>query len=312
MKNADTYLPEFFPGLFGKAMSNMMTMTKGIPTFFEPNSMALFGPHASIGIENAAYYSIAPLRKTLGNLVDFDFINSRHTRVSLGAVNVRNGGMTYFDSREEPISIEHVLASGALPPAFPAIRIKDDYYWDGGVYSNTPIEAVLDDKPRHDSLIFAADVWNPDGAKPESLWQVAGREKDIRYASRTSSHIARQKQIHHLRHIISELAHVIPEKMRNAPEVKELISWGCKTQIHIARLLASELTGEDQLKDIDFTSASLHSRWKAGKEDTRRMLDLSPWDKPLDPVEGVIIHDLPTAVAVPIAAGPDGFAGKTK
>ena len=312
VKNSGAYLPKLLPDAFGKAMSNLTTMAMGIPTFFEPNLMALFGPHAAVGIDNAAYYSTAPLRKTLENLVDLDLINSLHPRISLGAVNIRNGEMTYFDSREEPISIDHVLASGALPPAFPAIRIKDDYYWDGGVYSNTPIEAVLDDKPRHDSLIFAADIWNLNGENPESLWQVCGREKDIRYASRANHHIARQKQIHHLRHIISELSHAMPEEMRNLPEVQELASWGCQTQIHIARLLASELTGEDQMKDIDFTSASVYSRWQAGKEDTKRMLDLAPWERPVDPVEGVIIHDLPANASVPIAKGPDGFECKTR
>ena len=193
--------------------------------FFEPNPMALFGPHTPIGIENAAYYTTLPLRKTLAKLVDFDYLNSKKTRISLGAVNLCRGEMTYFDSRAESLAIEHVLASGALPPAFPAIRVKDDFYWDCGVYSNTPIESVLDDNPRHDSLIFTADVWNPEGAKPDTLWQVACREKDIRYASRAGSHIARQKQIHHLRHIISELFQTMPEELRNSRRVKELASW---------------------------------------------------------------------------------------
>ena len=98
------------------------------------------------------------------------------------------------------------MASGALPPAFPAVRVDGEPYWDGGIYSNTPIEAVLDDKPRQDSLIFTVQVWNPEGTDPETLWQVAERQKDIQYASRARSHIARQKQIHHLRHIIRELA----------------------------------------------------------------------------------------------------------
>jgi NTE family protein len=312
-QNAGAYVPEFFSRAFGNAMVNLATMARGIPRFFAPNPMALFGQHASVGIQNAAYYTTAPLRKTLAKLVDFDYINGRHTRISLGAVKVCDGEMTYFDSREETIAMEHVMASGALPPAFPAIRIKDDFYWDGGIYSNTPIEAVLDDKPRRDSLIFTVDVWNPEGATPETLWQVAGREKDIRYASRARSHIARQKQIHHLRHIISELSNAMPEKIRSSLEVKELASWGCRTTIHIARLVAAGIDGEDQMKDIDFTPASVRSRWQAGYADTRRMLDLSPWDRPVDPVEGVIIHTLlADAVAPPLAAGLDGFEGKTK
>ena len=156
----------------------------------------------------------APLRETLSELVEFDCNSSGHTRLTVGAVNARNGEMRYFDSREEEIRVDHILASGALPPAFPAVRIDGDPYWDGGIYSNTPIEAVLDDNPRRDSVIFTVNVWNPEGTEPESVWEVMGRTKDIQFASRAKSHIARQKQIHHLRHIIRELAKRVPDKMR--------------------------------------------------------------------------------------------------
>ena len=144
------------------------------------------------------------------------------------------------------------------------------------------------------------------------MWQVAGREKDIKYASRASNHISRQKQIHHLRHVILELAKEIPEEQRNSPKVKELVSWGCQTIMHVVHLVASGITGEDQLKDIDFTPAGINNRRQAGYADTRRMLDLSPWSAPVDPIEGVIIHDARTCVEAPLANGVDGFSGKTR
>jgi NTE family protein len=296
----------------GNAAVSWMTLATGIPTFFMPNALALLGPHAAVGIEHAAYYTTAPLRETLAGLLDLDCLNKGPTRISLGAVKVRSGEMRYFDSRDEPITMDHMMASGAFPPAFPAIRIDGEFYWDGGIYSNTPIEAVLDDRPRRDSLIFAVDVWKPDGPEPETLWQVAGREKDIRYASRAVNHIARQKQIHHLRHVILKLAEAMPEKMRNSPEIRELASWGCQTTMHVVRLVASGITGEDQLKDIDFTPAGIHVRRRTGYEDTRRMLERAPWKQPVDPIEGVVIHDVLAGKEAPLAAGVDGFAGKTK
>ncbi len=198
--------------------------------------------------------------------------------------------MRYFDSRDEVVHLDHVLASGALPPAFPAVRIDGDPYWDGGIYSNTPIEAVLDDKPRRDSVIFTVHMWNPEGAEPETLWEVMGRQKDIQFASRARSHIARQKQIHHLRHIIRELAKKLPENSRSA-EVKELASWGCGTTMHVVRLVAPRLDGEDHTKDIDFTPSGIRARWQAGYADTKRMLERAPWKQPVDPTEGVIIHE---------------------
>ena len=197
--------------------ANLSTVTQGIPSFFVPNLSAWLSTHTPLGVENAAYYSTTPLRETLAELVEFDCNSSGHTRLTVGAVNARNGEMRYFDSRQEEIRIDHVLASGALPPAFPAVRIDGDPYWDGGIYSNTPIEAVLDDNPRRDSLIFAVNVWNPEGSEPNSIWEVMGRTKDIQYASRAKSHIARQKQIHHLRHIIREIAKRVPEKQRTPP-----------------------------------------------------------------------------------------------
>ncbi len=280
--------PPFFSA-FGQTLANMSTITKGIPSFFTPSPTALLGNRAQVGIDHAAYYSTQPLRETLTELVDLDYLNSRHTRLTVGAVNARNGEMRYFDSRKETIEISHIMASGALPPAFPAVRIDGEPYWDGGLYSNTPIEAVLDDNPRRDSIIFTANLWNPDGPEPASLWEVSGREKDIQYASRATSHITRQQQIHHLRHIIRELAQHVPQKDKSAV-IKELASWGCGTTMHVVPLTAPAREGEDQLKDIDFTPTGIEIRRDAGLIATTRALRAAPWKMPVDPMEGVVIH----------------------
>jgi NTE family protein len=183
-----------------------------------------------------------------------------------------------------------VMASGALPPGFPAIRVDGEAYWDGGLYSNTPLEVVLDDNPRRDSLIFAVNVWQPTGHEPESLWEVMARQKDIQYASRADSHIARQKQIHRLRHVIRELAKNLPAEKQD--ECRELAAWGCRTTMHVVRLLAPALEGEDFTKDLDFSAAGIRFRCEAGLADTRRMLERAPWQAPVDPMEGVIVHEL--------------------
>jgi NTE family protein len=300
------------PALQGMKAVNWLTVVAGIPAFFVPNPMAMLGQHLPVGIAHAAYYMTTPLRRTISDLLDLDYLNARHVRLSLGAVKVCSGEMRYFDSRDEVLRVDHILASGALPPAFPAVCIDGEFYWDGGIYSNTPIEAVMDDAPRRDSLIFAVDVWKPDGPAPETLWQVTGREKDIKYASRANSHIVRQKQIHHLRHIILKLAQALPDTVRSTAEMKELASWGCQTTMHVVRLVASGINGEDHLKDIDFTQASIQARWTAGRDDTRRMLEAAPWNMPADPIEGVIIHDMPAVAPLSPGRGVDGFEGRTK
>lgn len=297
-QDAGGLLPSSGFDLAASMASNWLTMVAGIPAFFVPNPMAMLGQHVPVGIEHAAYYLTTPLRRTIAGLLDLEYLNAQHIRLSLGAVKVCSGEMHYFDSRDKAVTIEHILASGALPPAFPAVCIDGEFYWDGGIYSNTPIEAVMDDAPRRDSLIFAVDVWKPDGPTPETLWQVTGREKDIKYASRANSHIARQKQIHHLRHIILRLAQALPDNVRSTSEMKELASWGCQTTMHVMRLVAPGIQGEDHMKDIDFTPASISARWAAGQEDTRRVVEAAPWKIPVDPIEGVIIHDMPPAVSL--------------
>ena len=272
-------------------VANALTVLRGVPDFFTPSLHAWRGSQAALGVEQAAYYSTAPLRDTLHALVDFEVLNQCRTRMTVGAVNVCSGEMRYFDTSQERLGVEHVMASGALPPAFGAVRIDGQPYWDGGIYSNTPIEAVLDDKPRRNSLIFAVNVWHQTGPEPESIWQVMGRQKDIQFASRADSHIARQKQIHRLRHVIRELHKQIPGAKHDDPHVKELASWGCGTTMHVAHLVAPRLEAEDHTKDIDFSSAGVRARQQAGYADTLRMIERAPWTQAAaDPIEGVIEH----------------------
>jgi NTE family protein len=194
------------------AVSNFTTLIGGIPGFFEPNPLAFWGAHMQLGAEKAGYYSTAPLEATLNELVDCSLLNRCAPRLTVGAANVGTSEMRYFDGRDTEITVKHIMASGALPPAFPAVRIGDDYYWDGGILSNTPTEAIFDDNPRRNSLIFAVHLWNPMGPAPETMWEVLHRQKDIQYSSRVATQIARQRQVHRLRHVIAQLVSHIPER----------------------------------------------------------------------------------------------------
>ncbi len=277
--------------MFGNAFANMDTVLRGIPGFFEPNPYALLGINYGAGVERASYYTTDPLKRTLTRLVDFDYLNERHTRLTVGAVNVNTSELKYFDSRDMAMAPAHIMASGALPPAFPAVCIDGQPYWDGGVYSNTPIEVVLDEQPRRSSLIFAVNMWQPLGTEPRSIWQVMGRQKDIQYASRGKSHVARQEQLHRLRHVVRQLVKHIPAEQREDPVVKELASYGCSTVMHLVRLLSPRLDGEDHTKDIDFTRAGIRSRWQAGYEHAQRVLAEKPWECDVDMLQGIVVHE---------------------
>ena len=270
--------------------ANFAATVCGIPAFFTPRAIPWGGIYAPLGVYASSWYRTEALQETLANLLDTELFGERAPRLTVGAVGVTSGDFAYFDSAKCQLELEHIMASGALPPAFPAIRVDGEPYWDGGIYSNTPIEAVMDDHPRRDSVIFNVDVWRPQGAAPNSIWEVLGRQKNIQYASRAESHIARQKQIHRMRHIIRRLKHHLPAALRADPELQDLTSHGCGTTMHVVRLLAPEHDGDDYTKDIDFTSAGISARREAGYADARAMLQRAPWRAPVEPMEGVIIH----------------------
>src|SRR5215475_14186441 len=235
---------DVFPG-FNEKLSYWSTVTHGIAGFFRPNPLAHAGDAYVLGPERAGYYTTQPLQRTLEELIDFDLLNACRPRLTVGAAHVRTSQMRYFDSRDGAVGVKHIMSSGALPPAFPAVRIDGELYWDGGILSNTPTEAVFDDNPRKNSLIFAVHLWNPAGSEPTTMAEVLNRHKDVQYSSRIMSHIARQQQAHRLRHIINQLGTRLPESERNDPAVRELLGYGCQTRMHVVRLLAPQLDREN-------------------------------------------------------------------
>jgi NTE family protein len=267
------------------------TIFGGLGGFFKPNLAALLGAHARLPAERAGYYLVDPLRQTLDDLIQVERLNHCMPRLTVGAAEVRTSRMRYFDSRDGAISIDHLLASGALPPAFPPVRIDDELYWDGGILSNTPTEVIFDDVPRRSGLIFAVHLWNPLGDEPRTMWEVMHRQKDIQYSSRVAGHIKRQMDSHRLRHIIRELGMRLPPDALSDPAVSELLSWGCQTRMHVVRLLAPKLDREDQTKDVDFSATGVRKRWQAGLKDTRAALEARPWEAAYDPIAGVILHE---------------------
>jgi NTE family protein len=287
----DHFVPGGLPAWAATATRNAIAITGGVPAFFTPNPMAFMSPHNNLGPEAAGYYSVEPLRRTLEELVDLEQLNSGETRITVGASCVRTAEMRYFDSRDMPLRVDHILASGALPPGFPPVRIDGELYWDGGILSNTPVEVVFDDNPRRDSLVFAVHIWNPHGPEPETIWEVMNRQKDVQYSSRAVSHIQRQRQLHRMRHIIAELSQMLPEEKRRDNKVGDLASHGCLTRMHVVRLLAPALDYEDHSKDIDFSAHGIRRRREAGYKDTMETLEKAPWRNPVDDIEGFILHE---------------------
>jgi NTE family protein len=277
------------PAEANRSLYNLLTISYGVKGFFKPSFANWIDPKQQLGIEEASYYSTQPLKETLSQLIDLDYLNSQKVRLTVGAVCATTGEMRYFDSSKEHLTIDHIMASGALPPAFPAVRIDGVPYWDGGIYSNTPIEAVLNDYPRESSIIFSVQLWNPVSAEPNSIQEVMTKLKDIQFSSR-DHFLLEEKKIHRLRHIIRQLTEHVPAEKKKDPKMKELMAWGCSTVMHIIHLTIDKIEGEDQMKDIDFTIQGINQRSRTGYLETSRAIESEIWLAPHDATEGILIH----------------------
>src|SRR4051812_22064865 len=173
-------------------------------------------------LASTSFCDTKQLKDTLERLVDFDRLNAGMTRFSAGAVNVRTGNFVYFDTTTHKITPEHVMASGALPPGFPAVEIDGEHYWDGGLVSNTPLGWMVDAGPAKDTLVFQVDLWSARGQFPRSMTRVATRQKEIQYSSRTRAESKRFKQQQRFKNQVAQLLAKLPPELADSPEVERL------------------------------------------------------------------------------------------
>ena len=270
--------------------------TFGVPGFFTPR----IPPPAlwpSRDADALSYYDTSPLRKTLERLVDFDRINDLKCRLSVGAVGITSGNFRYFDNVEfnrlgKRIGPEHIMASGALPPGFPAITIEGEHYWDGGIASNTPLDYVLDAEIDRDLLIFQVDLFSARGRLPETLLEAAEREKDIRYSSRTRMNTDKNRQIHNARRALRELLGKLPDGLKNDPSVVLLCQAAKENTVTVVHLIYKSKNYETSSKDYDFSHVAMVEHWEAGVRDVHESMRHKDWLERPQSGETMMTYDL--------------------
>ncbi len=283
-------LPDLARQIYG-TWSAYAAIWTGERHFFTPRAFPPVAPVASA--ETASYYDTAPLKGLLESVIDFDLLNTGTVRFSLGMVHVKSGRLRYFDNRFQRIGVEHIMASGALPPGFPAVEVDGELWWDGGVYSNTPLEVVLDDYPRHDTLCFMVDLFNAVGKEPRSIPEVMARQKDIQYATRSDHDIEDYAKIHTLRRAVQALHERLNHEQRANPDIRALAALGCHTTMQIVHLIYPEASwGELSTKDVDFSRARLAERRALGYRDGSRAMTAAPWEKPVPRHTGVVLYEI--------------------
>jgi NTE family protein len=281
---ADPWLPgDGVRALFNQASAYWVAAV-GVRGFFKPRipPPSFYPPGAP---EALSVYDTAPLRQTLEDFVDFDLLNDGPTRLSVGAVNVRSGNFVYFDNISERIGPEHIMASGALPPGFPPVEIDGEFYWDGGLVSNTPLQFVLDQEHRQPMTIYQVDLFSAKGALPRSLSEAAEREKDIRFSSRTRMNTDANLRLRRARTAIGRLVDKLPAELRDDPDVQFLTSLSQESPVTIVQLIYRDRPYEGGAKDYEFSRRTMIEHWKVGLDDARRTMKHRDELKPL-PGEG--------------------------
>ena len=272
--------------------SAVLSAVRGVPGFFDPRMPpAVVMPQGTS--EAISVYNTDPLRETLNELIDFDLLNSRAVRLSIGAVQVLTGNMKYFDTAKQQVGPEHVMASGALPPGFPPIEIEGEPYWDGGLLSNTPLEYVLERSgPREDMCIYQIDLFSAKGCLPRSLFDIGQREKEIRYSSRTRLSTDTFREMQTIRRAIRHLRDKVPQEFGNNPEWQFLDSVSCQAAITIVLLIHRRAAYWTQSSDYEFSRYSMEEHWLAGREDVEHTFNHPDWKNRTRPEEGVKVLDL--------------------
>ena len=270
--------------------------TFGVPGFFTPRiPPAPLWPQGTP--QAVSYYDTAPLKKTLERLVDFDRINDLKCRLSVGAVGITSGNFRYFDNVEfkrqgKLIGPEHIMASGALPPGFPAVLIDGEYYWDGGIASNTPLDYVLDAETDRDLLIFQVDLFSARGLLPETLLEAAEREKDIRYSSRTRMNTDKNRQIHNARKAVLDLISKLPADLQHDPSVEYLRKVAKENTVTVVHLIYKSKNYETNSKDYDFSHLAMVEHWNAGVRDVHLSMRHKEWLERPQSGETMVTYDL--------------------
>lgn len=250
-----------------------MALLFGQPDFFYPRWCA--ETLLSTGAPTAlSYYDTAPLRDTLLELVDFDLLNASLIRLSLGAVQIRTGHLIYFNNINYQIGPEHVMASAALPPGFPAVEVDNEFYWDGGVHSNTPLEVILEAVPVEDTLCFLIDCFGGASITPTNLVEVEERMKDIRHSTHAQRTILNYLQRQKMRHSMLQLSEVLTaaQKKKHA----HLLDIGAPHHCTLVHVIYSARLVKAASKDYNFGHALTDKRIKIGYQDAKAILAKEP------------------------------------
>lgn len=237
----------------------------GVPGFFSPRNALVPGG------DNGSWYDTGPLRRTLDELVDWNLLNSGKVRLAVSAVNVETGDLHYFDTREMRLDARHIMASGALPPGLPPVRIDGQSWWDGALISNAPLMHLVDDDS-DDVLVIQLDLFASKGEAPKSVAEAVSREKEIRFSSQNDELAERLRDIDRKRQLIRRALSKLPRELRKDRDFTELRKLAAEHKVSIVQLIHHRSRWESWARDFEFSRQSMENSWRSGHEAMTRRL----------------------------------------
>ncbi len=270
-----TYTPLDMFGELGttQTMYNMLGTSSallwGQPGFFSPKwyngGLPVLGDPRSL-----SYYDTTPLKETLLELIDFDLLNSCPIRLSLGSVQISTGHLIYFNNINYRITPEHIMASAALPPGFPAIEINDELYWDGGVHSNSPLEVILEAIPADDTLCFLIDCFGGHPFIPSNMNEIDERVKDISYSTHAQRTILNYMQRQKMRFAFRDLKKLLTEEQLQ--KYGDTLDVGAPHHGTLVHIVYSARIDKAASKDYNFGQVVINKRIETGYSDAQALL----------------------------------------
>ncbi|WP_043284253.1 patatin-like phospholipase family protein [Paraburkholderia oxyphila] len=295
----DVFLPEHATAL--RYLHNMVSYTGAVvfgqPDFFAPrNPFTLFLPDAPS--QDVSFYDTTPVLATLQRFATFPVAYDAAVRLSLGVTDVESGTVHYFDSQRERIGPSHVLASGSLPPGFPATSIDGRLYWDGACVSNTPLDEIVARSGHAHLVVFVIDLWSLTGKAPRNMNEVLWRAKQIQYASRSRYHLDTAVACARLSQAAQQLRTHDAAAASAAPKAPAF------QRLDIVHVVYRP--GPDQVpgSDAEFSRESIAERRAAGYADLKAAISKKPWLTEKSPAHlGVVVHRVENGRVTTEAAG---------
>ncbi|MES2353586.1 MAG: FAD-dependent oxidoreductase [Pseudomonadota bacterium] len=249
-----------------RMLSSWQSLMFGSPNFFQPRWLQpIFDP---LGLTNSwtSFYDTSPIKQLLAKYVDFQSLKSSPVRLLASAVNVETAELEIFDSYIDDLTVDHILASGSLPPSFPWTTVNGKHYWDGGIVSNSPLEQVTERCGAAGKRVFVVDLFSSKSALPNNLMEVMERRDEIVYAERIRRDTGTQSVVRDFQKLVDDiLGFVEPQtasQLKQRPRYIQLM--GDVAPMEVTRIIREEEEGESPSRDYDFSRTSIEKHKRAG------------------------------------------------